>query len=101
MIAAKDNGAVNDLVDHLFRHKAGQVVATLTRIFGWEHLDLAEDVMQETLLKALQQWPFRGVPQNPGGWILQTAKNLAIDALRREASFRNKEEEIARGSNKA
>lgn len=96
MIAAKHNSAVNDLVDHLFRHKAGQVVSTLTRIFGWEHLDLAEDVVQETLLKALQQWPFRGVPQNPGGWILQTAKNLAIDALRREASFRNKEEEIAR-----
>ncbi len=87
---------VHQLVDHLFRHKAGQVIATLTRIFGIEHLDLVEDVTQEALLRALRHWPYRGVPQNPGGWILQCARNLAIDALRREASFRGKTEEIAR-----
>lgn len=87
--------AVNQLVDHLFRRQSAKIVATLTRIFGLAHLDLAEDVVQETLLKALRQWPFRGVPQNPGGWILQTAKNLAIDALRREASFRDKAEAVA------
>jgi len=81
---------VNQLVDHLFRHQSAKIVSTLTRIFGLTHLDLAEDVVQETLLKALRQWPFHGVPQNPGGWILQTAKNLAIDTLRREASFRDK-----------
>lgn len=86
---------VNQLVDHLFRHQAAQIVATLTRIFGLAHLDLAEDVVQETLLKALRQWPVHGVPQNPGGWILQTAKNLAIDILRREATFRDKAEAIA------
>lgn len=87
---------IHHLVDHLFRRKAGQVIATLTRIFGVEHLDLAEDVTQEALLRALRHWPYRGVPQNPGGWILQCARNLAIDALRREASFRGKSEEIAR-----
>lgn len=99
MPAANDNSPkpaeVNRLVDHLFRHQAAQIVSTLTRLFGPENLDLAEDVVQETLLKALRQWPFSGVPNNPGGWILQTAKNLAIDTLRREASFRDKAEAIA------
>ena len=89
-------GGVAQLVEHLFRHQAGQVISTLTRRFGIEHLDLAEDVMQDTLLKALRQWPLSGVPVNPGGWILQTAKHLAIDVLRREASFRGKAEELAR-----
>jgi RNA polymerase sigma-70 factor (ECF subfamily) len=86
---------VSHLVDHLFRHQAAQIVSTLTRIFGIAHLDLAEDVLQETLLKALRQWPLRGVPKNPGGWILQAAKHLAIDILRREDSFRDKQKEIA------
>jgi RNA polymerase sigma-70 factor (ECF subfamily) len=93
--ASSRAAGVGQLVDHLFRHQSAKIVSTLTRIFGLAHLDLAEDVVQETLLKALRQWPFHGVPQNPGGWILQTAKNLAIDTLRREASFRDKAEAIA------
>ena len=71
------------------------MVATLTRFFGIEHLDLVEDVVQETLLKALQQWVFRGVPENPAGWILQSARNRAYDFLRREKRFRDKEAQIA------
>jgi len=86
---------VDQLVEHLFRHQTGQVVATLTRFFGIEHLDLIEDVVQETLLKALQQWVFRGVPENPAGWILQSARNRAYDVLRREKRFRDKKAEIA------
>ena len=85
---------MQQLVDHLFRHQAGRITATLTKILGVDHLELAEDVVQEALLKALRHWPFHGVPQNPAGWILQTAKNLAIDTLRREAVFRGKEERI-------
>jgi predicted RNA polymerase sigma factor len=46
------------MVEHLFRHEAGKMVATLTRIFGLEHLTLAEDVVQATLARALQTWPF-------------------------------------------
>ena len=76
------------LVDLLFRHQAGQIVATLTRIFGPEYLDLAEDVMQETLIKALQQWPYRGIPANPSTWIIHVARNHALDLLRREAALR-------------
>jgi RNA polymerase sigma factor (sigma-70 family) len=81
-------GQVSRLVDHMFRHKAGQMVSTLTRIFGADNLQLAEDVVQETLLQALQQWPYRGVPDNPGAWIVQVARNRALDVLRREANLR-------------
>lgn len=86
--------SVPQLVDHLFRREAGRMVSTLTRVFGPENLALAEDVVQEALLQALRTWPFRGVPDNPGGWLLQVAKNRALDALRREANLGRKGEEI-------
>src|SRR5574341_1542255 len=89
-------GEVGELVAHLFRHKSGQIVSILTGIFGFEHFDLAEDVVQETLLKALQKWPFAGIPEKPAGCILQAAKNEAIDVLRRRTLFRDKQNEIAR-----
>jgi RNA polymerase sigma factor (sigma-70 family) len=87
------NGSVESvpgLVDHLFRHKAGQMISALTRYFGVENLELVEDIIQESLLKALQQWPYRGIPENPGGWLWQTAKNQALDVLRREARFKKR-----------
>jgi RNA polymerase sigma-70 factor (ECF subfamily) len=87
---------VSQVVEHLFRHEAGKMVATLTRIFGIEHLTLAEDVVQETLARALQTWPFYGVPANPAAWIMRAARNLALDVVRREKVFRDKEPEIAR-----
>ena len=61
------------------------MVAALTRLFGARHVDLAEDIVQETLLKAMQEWPFRGVPDQPAAWLHRVARNLAIDRLRREA----------------
>ncbi len=84
------------VVDHLFRHSAGQVVATLTRAFGPRHLDLVEDVVQETLIKALRQWPHHGVPDRPDAWLFQVARNQALDLLRRERALRDKRESIAR-----
>src|ERR1700734_3497658 len=72
------------------------MVATLTRIFGVEHLTLAEDVLQEALARALQTWPFYGVPKNPSAWIMRTARNLALDVVRRQKVFRDKEPEIIR-----
>jgi RNA polymerase sigma factor (sigma-70 family) len=84
------------VVEHLFRHEAGKIVATLTRIFGIEHLTLAEDVLQEALARALQTWPFYGVPKNPSAWIMRTARNLALDVVRRQKVFRDKEPEIIR-----
>lgn len=87
--------SIHELVDHLFRHKAGQMVAILTRIFGIENLQLAEDVVQDTLLQALQQWAYRGVPENPGGWLTQVAKNRALDILRRQAAYQGKIQRLA------
>ena len=90
-----DDSSVPQLVDHLFRHQAGQMVSSLTRLFGVENLELVEDIVQETLLKALQQWPYRGIPENPGGWLWKLAKNHALDVLRREAMMQKKFSELA------
>lgn len=85
---------VVQVVEHLFRHEGAKMVATLTRIFGIEHLTLAEDVVQEALGRALQTWPFYGVPQNPAAWIMRASRNLALDVVRRQKVFRDKEPEI-------
>ena len=84
----------DSLIDHLFRHHSAKIVATLTRVFGSRHLDLAEDVVQDALLKALQQWPFKGVPESPAAWLTLVAKNRALDLLRRDASLASKTEEL-------
>src|SRR5258706_10119287 len=89
-------GEVSQVVEHLFRHEAGKMGATLTGIFGIEHLTLAEDVVQEALARALQTWPYYGVPKNPAAWIMRASRNLALDVVRREKGFRNKEPEIVR-----
>ncbi len=75
---------VHEVTTHLFRHEAGKLVAVLTRVFGPHNLQLAEDVMQDTLLKALETWKLRGLPQNPTGWLFAAAKNKALDVLRRQ-----------------
>jgi RNA polymerase sigma-70 factor (ECF subfamily) len=85
---------VHELVEHLFRHEAGRMLATLSRVFGLENLDLAEEVVQEALLQALRQWPFQGIPDNPRAWLTQVARNKALDLLRRRASLRRKEREL-------
>jgi RNA polymerase sigma factor (sigma-70 family) len=95
-INGKEPQEVFQVVEHLFRHEGGKMVATLTRIFGIEHLTLAEDVVQETLARALQTWPFYGVPKNPAAWIMRASRNLALDVVRREKVFREKEPEIIR-----
>jgi len=83
----QDPAAASVLVDHLFRSRAGQMVAWLTRLFGPAHIDLAEEVVQDALVKALQQWPYSGIPDNPGAWLLAVARNGALDVLRRHAAF--------------
>ncbi len=72
------------LVEHFFRHEFGRLVALLTRSFGMRRLDFIEDVVQAALVQALESWSRRGVPEDPAGWLYRTARNLAIDALRRE-----------------
>jgi RNA polymerase sigma factor (sigma-70 family) len=87
---------VSSIVEHLFRHESGKMVAILTGIFGLNHLSLAEDVVQEALARAFQTWPYYGVPENPSAWIMRTARNLALDVVRREKVFQDKEPEIVR-----
>ena len=72
------------LVEHFFRHEFGRLCAVLTRSLGVRRLDLVEDVVQAALVQALETWSRRGVPEDPAGWLYSTARNLAIDALRRE-----------------
>jgi RNA polymerase sigma factor (sigma-70 family) len=82
--------SVNQLVDHLFRRKYGQMIAILTRLFGLENWELAEDVAQDTLAQAVRTWSYSGIPDNPGGWLTQVAKNHAVDVLRRQKILREK-----------
>jgi len=81
---------VPGLVDHLFRHQSGRMLATLTRILGPKNLALAEDVVQDALVRALELWPYAGVPDNPSAWLIQVAKNRALDRLRRDTSLAEK-----------
>ena len=70
------------------------MVAMLTRVFGLEHLQVAEDAMQEALLTAMRTWGLGGVPRNPSAWLMRVAKNRALDIVRRETNFRSKEKEL-------
>jgi RNA polymerase sigma-70 factor (ECF subfamily) len=72
------------IVEETFRREFGRAVATLVRHFG--DIDVAEEAVQEAFTVAVQKWPATGVPPNPGGWIVTTARNRAIDRLRRESS---------------
>jgi len=85
-----------DPSDHLFRREAGRMVATLTRIFGVHNLALAEDVVQDAFCRALEVWKFRGIPENPSAWLMATAKNRALDVLRRERTARTFAPELGR-----
>src|SRR5438045_720314 len=88
-------GGIRDEVGHLFRHESGKMVSVLTRIFGAHNIDLVEDVVQDTLLKALEQWRFAGIPDNPSGWLYTVAKNKALDLIRREKLKNTFTEDIA------
>ena len=75
---------INGLVDHFFRHESGRMISVLTKIFGSQNLDLAEDVVQDALMEALEHWQYRGVPDNPSAWLFRVAKNKALNIVNRE-----------------
>lgn len=72
------------MLEHLFRRQAGRMVSHLARLLGPAHLSLAEEAVQDSMLRALSLWPYEGVPQNPEGWLFRVARNAAIDAIRRQ-----------------
>jgi RNA polymerase sigma-70 factor, ECF subfamily len=82
------------VVDRLFRQEQGRAVATLIRVLG--DFDLAEEAVQDAFITALETWPIRGVPDNPGAWITTTARNRAIDRLRRGRVLAEKAELLGR-----
>ncbi len=86
--------AAHDVVDRVFREEQGRAVATLIRVLG--DFDLAEEAVQDAFISALETWPERGVPDNPGAWITTTARNRAIDRLRRRKRLTEKTELLAR-----
>ena len=71
------------LVSSLTRSESGKLVAVLTRIFGAHNLTLAEDVVQDVLVKAIEQWSASGIPDNPSAWLFTAARNKAIDTIRK------------------
>jgi RNA polymerase sigma-70 factor (ECF subfamily) len=83
---------------HFFRREHGRLVAALARVFGVHNLALAEDVAQEALVRALEVWKLDGVPENPSGWLYKSAKNLAVDAIRKDRTARTYAPELGRGS---
>jgi RNA polymerase sigma-70 factor (ECF subfamily) len=82
------------LLEHLFRRQAGRISAHLTRLLGAAHLDMAEEAVQETMLRALQTWPYQGIPDNQVAWLFQAARNAAIDAVRRNRLIEGKQEAL-------
>ena len=73
---------VNEVVEHLFRKESGKLAASLARAFGLQKLGVVEDIVQDTLVSALNTWSFRGIPENPTAWLHRVAKNKAIDWIR-------------------
>jgi RNA polymerase sigma factor (sigma-70 family) len=85
-----------DLEEHLFRRESGRMIAALTRIFGVHNLALVEDVVQDAFCKALEVWKVRGLPENQSAWLMATAKNRALDVIRRDRTARTYAPEMGR-----
>ncbi|HXC95703.1 MAG TPA: sigma-70 family RNA polymerase sigma factor [Edaphobacter sp.] len=78
------------LLEHLFRRQAGRTVSGLAGLLGFEHLQLAEDAVQEAMLRAVQTWPFQAIPEKPEAWLFRVAHNYAISVLRRSTRLESK-----------
>ena len=83
-----------ELIDELFRHRYARMVSGLCRVLGPAQLELAEDVVQEALLRALRVWPAEGTPDEPEAWVFRVARNLALDSLRRQQVAQRVEGEL-------
>src|SRR5947208_1559638 len=85
---------VQRTIEAVWRMEAARLIAGLARVV--RDVGLAEDLAQDALVAALQQWPESGVPDNPGAWLMAVAKRRAIDHVRRAATFERKQEELGR-----
>jgi RNA polymerase sigma factor (sigma-70 family) len=79
-----------ELIPHLFRTEYSRITAVLGKLFGFEHIEAAEDIASETFLSALETWSFKGVPENPAAWLYTVAKNKARNHVKRKNIFTEK-----------
>src|ERR1700741_13661 len=84
---------LNSTIETLYRSESGRVLATLARLLG--DLDLAEEAMHEAFATALELWPQTGIPDKPRPWLISTARNKAIDGIRRRARFDGTQRDFA------
>src|SRR5438067_4886847 len=92
LIAGGNVLAASD-IERVFREEYGRAVAVLVRVFG--DIDMAEEAVQDAFTAAVQRWPASGLPPSPAGWIITTARNRAVDRLRREASREDRHAQAA------
>lgn len=78
---------INRITDHLFRENSGRMISVLTRIFGLHQIDTATDIVQDTFEDAMKQWRFSGLPANPSAWLMQVAKNKAVNQFKRNGKM--------------
>ena len=89
MLTGEKSGALTgQAVGAVFREEAGRLTAALVRLIG--DFDLAEEVVQDSLVAALEKWPVQGIPDKPGAWLMTAARRRAIDILRRDKRYRDK-----------
>ncbi len=79
-----------ELIPHLFRTEYSKITAVLCKLFGIEHIELAEDIASDTFVQALETWPYQGIPENPVAWLYVVAKNKARNHLNRDVVFTQK-----------
>src|ERR1700751_3503083 len=89
-----DRTQIDRTIDAVWRMESARVIAGLTRVV--RDVGIAEELAQDALVAALEQWPASGIPQNPGAWLMAAAKHRAIDLLRRNTRLEQKHEELAR-----
>lgn len=75
---------IHKTINHLFRQESGKMTAVLVKIFGTENIEMAEDVIQDSMITAIEKWEKNGLPDNPTAWLYRVAKNKAIDIIRRK-----------------
>jgi len=79
-----------ELIPHLFRTEYRKIISVLSKLFGIEYIEIAEDIVSDTFLLAAETWGLKGLPKNPTAWLYTVSKNKAIDFLRREKVFNEK-----------
>jgi RNA polymerase sigma-70 factor (ECF subfamily) len=91
----------SELIPHLFRTEFRKITAVLCKLFGIEHIEIAEDIASDTFLSAFETWTYRGIPENPTAWLYHVAKNKARNYLQRNSVFEKKIVPELQGSSSA